>query len=138
MSVTIQRLFARLLVIIMGIVAVFTGGNMNNIQLELKNEVTTETEMIEVSIFNYTGKTITTDKCISLEKNENGEWVKVDFAEDYAFEEIGIIMRNLQTVTLTINLLQAFGKTLDEGEYRLTKEVATGANSSVTFTVNAA
>ena len=138
MSVTIQRLFARLLVIIMGIVAVFTGGNMNNIQLELKNEVTTETEIVEVQIFNYTGKTITTDKYISLEKNENGEWVKVDFAEDYAFEEIGIIMRNLQTVNLTINLVKAFGKTLDAGEYRLTKEVATGVNSSVTFTVNAA
>lgn len=74
----------------------------------------------------------------SLEKNENGEWVKVDYVEDYYFDEIGIIINNLQTTTLKINVLDAFGKTLDEGEYRFTKEFSTGINSSVTFNVNVA
>lgn len=137
MSVTMQKFFARILVIIIGIFSVFTGGNPENIKLELKNEVTTETEIIEVAALNYTGRQVSTGEGFTLEKNTDGEWVELKFAEDFVVNEIATIIRNLQTVTFSINVVKAFGKTLDEGEYRLTKEFL-ACEKSVIFNVTAA
>lgn len=61
-------------------------------------------------------------------------WTELAFAEDYSVKEIAIEISNLQAITFKIDLIKAFGKTLDEGEYRLTKTV--GSNVSVTFTVS--
>ncbi len=137
MSITLQKIFSRLLIVVLGIVAVFTVGNKDNIKLELKNEVTTKTEIIEITVLNYTGKTLTTGEEISVEKNENGEWVKMDFAEDYVINELAIVIRNLKSANFKINVVDAFGKTLDEGEYRLTKSFGEGISACAVFTVRA-
>lgn len=138
MPIAVQKIFAQVLAIIMGILAMFTGGNMENIKLELANEVTTETEVVEVQVMNYTGKQITTDKQFSLEKKENGEWVKVEFADDYCVEEIAVIINNLQTVTFKINVLDTFGEALAEGEYRLSKDFGAETPCYLEFSVKAA
>lgn len=137
MSLTMQKIFARLIVLVMGFLAIFTGGNMNNINLELKHEVTTKTEMIEIDVLNYTGKNITTDEQFLLEKKENEQWTKVDFSENYFFKDIAVVINNFQTITFKINVIEAFGKTLDEGEYRLLKTFGEATNCSLTFTINA-
>lgn len=138
MPIAVQKIFAQVLAIIMGILAMFTGGNMENIKFELANEVTNEIEVIEVQVMNYTGKQITTDKQFSLEKKENGEWVKVEFADDYSVEEIAVIINNLQTVTFKINVLDTFGEALSEGEYRLSKDFGAEIPCYLEFTVKAA
>lgn len=130
----IQKLFARLLIIVLGVVSIFTGGNADNISLELKEPVTPQTQVIRVEVINYTGKKVTTDEAFIIEKNEDGVWTELAFAEDYSVKEIAIEISNLQAITFKIDLIKAFGKTLDEGEYRLTKTV--GSNVSVTFTVS--
>lgn len=134
MSSVIQKLFARLLIIVLGVVSIFTGGNADNISLELKEPVTPQTQVIQVEVINYTGKKVTTDEAFIIEKNEDGVWAELAFAEDYSVKEIAIEISNLQAITFKIDLIKAFGKTLDEGEYRLTKTV--GSNVSVTFTVS--
>lgn len=135
MSSVIQKIFARLLIIVLGVVSIFTGGNPDNINLELKEPVTPETQVIQVEVINYTGKKVITGEAFVIEKNEDGVWFELAFAEDYSAQEIAIEIRNLQAITFKIDLIKAFGKTLDEGEYRLTKTV--GSNVSVTFTVSA-
>lgn len=130
----IQKLFARLLIIVLGVVSIFTGGNADNISLELKEPVTPQTQVIRVEVINYTGKKVITDEAFIIEKNEDGAWTELAFAEDYSVKEIAIEISNLQAITFKIDLIKAFGKTLDEGEYRLTKTV--GSNVSVTFTVS--
>ncbi len=139
MSFNVKKLFTRILAIILGMIAVFTGGNVDNIQLEIKNEVTTKTEVIQVEVLNGTGKKITADYGFSFEKNEDGKWVKIDFSDDYKIKETAVIIRNLQTVIFTINVVEAFGKTLDEGEYRITKDgFESYSNNSIVFTVKSA
>lgn len=127
MSAEIKKLFAKLLAIILGIVAVFSGGNAENIDLSVKNDVTVKTEIIELEVSNCSGRELTTGNYFTLEKNENGEWVKVAFSKDYMVEEDAVVIRNLQTVSFSVNVVRAFGKTLDAGEYRLGKTF-TGRN----------
>lgn len=64
----IQKLFARLLIIVLGVVSIFTGGNADNISLELKEPVTPQTQVIRVEVINYTGKKVTTDEAFIIEK----------------------------------------------------------------------
>lgn len=135
MSETMKKFFARILIIVMGIAAVFTGGNPENIKLELKDEVNTKTEVIEYTVLNYTGREMATGLDFVIEKNVDGQWVKLPLRDGYVVNEIGVIIRNLQKVSFDIHVVDAFGKTLDEGEYRLSKSDIGG---SVEFTVTAA
>lgn len=99
----------------------FAGGNTDNVKLEIKNEITTKTETIQIEVFNGSGKTITTGFTFDLEKKENGEWIKMEFSEDYKIKETAVIIRNLMSGSFRFNVVEAFGKTLDAGEYRITK-----------------
>lgn len=139
MSETMKKFFARILIIVMGITAMFTGGNAKNVKVEIKDEVTTKTEVIEYTVLNYTGRKIGGGLDFVIEKNVDGQWIKLPFREGYVINEIGVDIANLQTFKFSINIVNAFGKTLDEGEYRLFKDLGPGdVSGSVEFTVTAA
>ena len=116
----------------MSFIYMFVGGNPEKIEVRIEDPVTTESTEIEYVITNYTGKTVYADKFFTVEKSVDGQWVAVPFAEDTATEEIAIRLLNCQSVTLTVDLLGYFGKTLEKGEYRL---ILPGVSAETEFTV---
>lgn len=135
MSFLSSAFFTRIIAILMGIIAMFTGGNMENVSMEVKNQVTTDSESIVFEMYNYTGKTLNIGKTFTLEENQEGEWEEV--TKISSVDAISATVYNLTTYTQTIDIKEMFGKNLEAGEYKLTKDI--GENSySVTFTVTEA
>ncbi len=128
----IVALFAKIVAVIMSLFYMFTGGNPEKIEVCITEPVTTESTEIEYVITNYTGKTVHADKFFAVEKNTDGQWTAVPFVEGTATEEIAIVLLNCQSVTLTVDLFEYFGKNLEKGEYRL---VLSAVSASVEFTV---
>ncbi len=134
-----KKLLTRIIAIILGIIAVFTGGNVNNVHLEIKDEITTETEVIEVDIFNGSGRRIATGEEFDIEKKVDGKWERLHFVDNYSYPEIAYIIVNLHTMSFYFDVIKAFGKHLDEGQYRFVKpDLEKYPNNSVEFTVKAA
>ncbi len=128
--------FTRIFAILLGLIAMFTGGNLDNVEIKITNEITTETTEIDVEIFNYTGKTISTDKYFILEKNNSGVWNNIEMI--ILAEEIAVLVRNFQTISLTINVAKVYGISLESGTYRLSKVYNGGHSRSVEFEVTQA
>jgi len=129
---SITSIFAKIIAVLMSFIYMFVGGNPEKIEVRIEDPVTTESTEIEYVITNYTGKTVYADKFFTVEKSVDGQWVAVPFAEDTATEEIAIRLLNCQSVTLTVDLLGYFGKTLEKGEYRL---ILPGVSAETEFTV---
>lgn len=129
---SITSIFAKIIAVLMSFFYMFAGGNPEKIEVRIEDPVTTESTEIEYVITNYTGKTVYADKFFTVEKSVDGQWVAVPFAEDTATEEIAIRLLNCQSVTLTVDLLGYFGKTLEKGEYRL---ILPGVSAETEFTV---
>ncbi len=129
---SITTIFAKIIAVIMSFFYMFVGGNPEKIEVRIEEPVTTESMEIEYVITNYTGKTVYADKFFTVEKNTDGQWTSVPFIEGAATEEIAISLLNCQSVTLTVDLLEYFGKTLEKGEYRL---ILPGISASATFNV---
>lgn len=129
---SITTIFAKIIAVIMSFFYMFTGGNPEKIEVRIEEPVTTESTEIEYVITNYTGRTVYADKFFSVEKYVDGQWVSVPFAEGAATEEVAIRLLNCQSVTLTVDLLEYFGKTLEKGEFRL---ILPGVSASAEFTV---
>ncbi|MBO5396567.1 MAG: hypothetical protein J6A97_06765 [Clostridia bacterium] len=129
---SIASIFAKIIAVLMSFIYMFVGGNPEKIEVRIEDPVTTESTEIEYVITNYTGKTVYADKFFTVEKSVDGQWVAVPFAEDTATEEIAIRLLNCQSVTLTVDLLGYFGKTLEKGEYRL---ILPGVSAETEFTV---
>ena len=129
---SITTIFAKIIAVIMSFFYLFVGGNPEKIDVCIKEPVTTESTEIEYVITNYTGKTVYADKFFAVEKNVDGRWTAVPFSDDAATEEIAIMLLNCQSVTLTVDLLEYFGKTLEKGEYRL---ILSAVSAESEFTV---
>lgn len=128
-----SAIFSRILSVILAIIAVFTGGRMDNVSIEVTNEVTTQSETIVYEVSNYTGKTITMDEYFTLEVNKDGEWVEVPQIDEV--HDISLSLGNIRTFTRTISIPDAFGTTLEAGEYRLTKGYSGEYSCSAVFNV---
>ncbi len=128
----ILAVFTKVIAVIMSFFYMFTGGNPEKIEVRIEEPVITESTEIEYVITNYTGKTVYADKFFTVEKNTDGQWTAVPFIEEAATEEIAIRLLNCQSVTLTVDLLEYFGKTLEKGEYRL---VLSAVSAEAEFTV---
>lgn len=129
---SITSIFAKIIAVLMSFFYMFVGGNPEKIEVRIEDPVTTESTEIGYIITNYTGRTVYADKFFTVEKSVDGQWVSVPFAEDTATEEIAIRLLNCQSVTLTVDLLGYFGKTLEKGEYRL---ILPGISAEAEFTV---
>lgn len=129
-----KRFFTGIVSVILAFVAMVSGGKTGQIELAVTQPVNVSSEQIEFEIRNYSGKTIAFDEYFTLEKNEDGKWVQVEFAEDASFYDIASMLRPLGTYKHSINVFAMFGHFLEAGEYRITKQINQKAYSAV-FTV---
>lgn len=111
---------SRIFMVLLAIIASFTGGDMTKAQFEIKNEVTTQSEKIVYEMKNYTGKQLGADENFTLEIYENGEWTELE--QTGMVNDIAVTIDNLESSTGSIDIIHAFGKPLDAGHYRLTKD----------------
>lgn len=128
-----KSFFARIVAVMLAFVAMISGGKMGKIEMEITQPVNVSSEQILIEVRNYSGKTICFGEDFTLEKNENGEWVQVEFAEDAAFHEVAIILNPLGTYKQAINISAMFGHHLEAGEYKIAKQIS--QNCSAVFTV---
>ncbi len=133
---TLKQIIAGLLAVLTMISSMIFGGKFGKVEIEIKDEITTETQTIEFNVLNYSLKEIVTDESFTLEKNNNGKWEKVNFSDDYVIHDLAVVIKGIHSSTFKIDLIKAFGKTLDKGEYRITKEIG-GKEYSVSFGVTA-
>lgn len=122
----------KLIAILMSIFYMFIGGNLDNVKIKLAEQPTTDSEYLFVKVENYAGKTICIDKSVVLEKEVNGEWIAVPINDGFGFEEISINVRNCNSYTLQINIVETYGHKLEEGHYRISKRLI---NDNCMFTV---
>ena len=111
-----------LIAIILSFFCFFTGGNPGGVTISLAEIPTTESDTVTVVIKNYSGVSITVDKSVVLEKEENGKWVTVPTADGFGFEETAVKIRNCGSLTIKINIIEAYGHKLEKGIYRITKD----------------
>lgn len=112
--------FTKIIAIIMSFFYMLIGGNPDKVMLEFVTQPTAESEYIEIEIQNYSGKTVTTDKSVKLEKEVDGTWVEVPAV--CGFEEIAVQIRNCKTFSLKINIVDMYGHKLESGKYRISKD----------------
>lgn len=115
----ILAMLSKIIAVLMSFFYMFSGGNPDKVTVSVVNQPTDETTVIEYEIENYSGVTVYADAYFTIEKNVDGNWVAVPFADDATVNDIAIEVRNCQTVTLKIDLNRQYGHTLDEGTYRL-------------------
>lgn len=129
-----KSFFTGLVSVFLAFVAMISGGKMGQIELEVTQPVNVSSEQIVIEIRNYSGKSIAFDEYFTLEKNEDGEWIPVEFAEDASFNDIANILKPIGTYKDSISILAMFGHYLEAGEYKLTKQINQKDFSAV-FTV---
>ncbi len=115
----ISTFITRIIAALMSFFYMLIGGNMNNIDVKLVNQPTSDSTFIEYEVTNYSGKTVYISKYFSIEEKVGNDWVTLPFSEDASTEDIAVGLLNCQSVTLKIDLEQKYGRKLSKGEYRL-------------------
>lgn len=119
----LKAYLTRILAILLGLVAMISGGKAGKIEMEVTQPVTVSSEQIVIEIRNYSGKSAELDEIFVLEKKDGDEWTIMDFAENVGFPEIVTELNNLGTYKQSIDVMRMFGHTLEAGEYKLTKQI---------------
>lgn len=115
-------IFNRLLAYVMLIVLFIFPAEKDNFRLKIKEEVTTQTQVIAFEYKNMTNRQVTHGlKCYSIDKKEGKDWVEVEKIPAYVIET-AIIVNPTQKETVEIDLMKEYGHLLDKGEYRLNFE----------------
>lgn len=93
-----------------------------NVTFSVSEPVTTESEKIIVEYKNDSRRTVysSEDFDFILEIKSGNEWVIIPFSEDYYKIEIVSVTVPTLNSKMIINLNNAFGHTLEKGDYRLT------------------
>lgn len=109
----------RLIAYIMLVVLFIFPAQKENFQLKVKDEVTSQTQVITFEYKNMTNRQVTHGlRSYYIEKKEDNEWNRV--AElPYEVNEIAVIVNPTQKETVEIDLMEDYGHLLDKGEYRL-------------------
>ncbi len=100
---------------------------VTDIQVETAPEQT-----ICVEWKNMTGTVIYSSEYFTVEKQTDGEWETVAFADDFACKDIATVVYPLQGGTFKFKSEEAFGTKLSDGTYRFSFEYSTadGANTA--------
>lgn len=109
----------KLIAILMSFFYMFMGGNPDKVTLNLAEQPTADSEYLYIEIDNYSGKTVWIDESIVLEKEIDGEWIEVPTAEGFGFSETAIQVKNCNSYTIKINLVNTYGHKLEKGSYRI-------------------
>lgn len=137
MSDAIQKIFSKFIAFILAVITSLMGTTTDVPELRIKENVTTSTDIVSVEVINYTGEEVTTGNYFIVEKKDGEQWVKLDFKDDYAVTDMAYIIKNRSTAVFKFSFVNAFGKPLDAGEYRIGKSFGEKV-SYATFTVTQA
>lgn len=109
-------------------------------EIRLQEPITTETETIEFTVQNAIGLSFDLHY-YSIEKEENGTWVRIQPLND-TYPDLGYpIQLRLQKKVYQIDLIQTYGHLLAPGNYRIQVQQSydnTSLYTSAAFTVTAA
>lgn len=131
MSNTIQKLFSKIIAFILAVITSLAGGDAaKSPEISVKNDVDIATTIIQIEVKNNTSDSYVTLGDFTLEKKEGENWVKMDFLSSFEPSSIAYIVNKRQTVILSIDILNAFGSTLNAGQYRVSKELILSENYS--------
>lgn len=123
MSEIFQKLFSKIMAFILAVIASLSGALTTAPEMKVINNVNSTTSLVQVEIKNYTSDDYAALSDFTLEKKEENDWVKVEFNPYYKFSNVAYIIKSRQSVTLTIDVINAFNGTLPEGEYRISKNL---------------
>lgn len=129
---TLKQIIAGLLATLMMFSSMITGKKFGKVEVSLVGDVTTESEEITLEIKNYSLKSVGYGEDFTLEERDGENWKKVPVTG--GFRDYWATLRGLASTEVTVNLKNVFGKTLEAGKYRLTKEVG-GKEYSIIFVV---
>lgn len=131
---TLKQIIASILAVLMMLSSMITGGKFGKVEVSLVGNVTTESEELTLEIKNYSFKSVSYGEEFTLEVKNGENWEKVPVTGGfYAYRAT---LRGLVSTEVTVELQNVFGKTLEAGEYRLTKEVG-GKEYVIEFSVSA-
>lgn len=120
---TLKSYFTRIIALLLGFIAMISGGKTGKIEIEIMQPVTVSSEKIVIEVRNYSGKSADFEEDIYLEKKDGDEWVAVEFAENSGFNDIAIELKNFGTYRQSIDVIRMFGHNLETGEYKLIKTI---------------
>ncbi len=114
-----KALFTKITVLFAIILSLFISGEPYNVAATVNGEVTSESQVISVTVKNDTGKTINLVAPVvkSVEKEVDGIWETVGFA--WLMEDGSRVCYPTQEVTTKISLSSYDISSLSAGEYRL-------------------
>ncbi len=115
---TLSSVFAKLVAILMFAMSFLVPGSPDKVDISVST-ATEEAQVIYVSWKNNTGKAIT-QPTYYLEKQENDEWIPVEFADGFGFPEIYTQYYPTEGSAFRIDVQRDLKEALTEGEYRIT------------------
>lgn len=130
---TLKQIIAGLLATLMMFSSMITGKKFGKVEVSLVGDVTTESEEITLEIKNYSFKSVGYGEDFTLEVKNGENWKKVPATG--GFHDYWATLRGLSGTEVSVKLRDSFGKTLEAGKYRLTKEVG-GKEYSIIFVVS--
>ena len=113
-----NSIFSRLIAIILFVLYAFAPCNPEGLTLSAAAD-NGEEQKITVEWQNNTKKAIGIPRYF-VEKEENGEWTDVPFAEGFGFPDIASVYYPSEKDKITIVSERVFGQRLPEGKYRIT------------------
>ena len=119
-----KSILSGIIAFILGITSVFSGGQFFKVSIAVVNEVTEQSETINLEISNKTLLTASWDDYFSLEKKNGEEWKQVEIIG--SFLDYAAVLSPFHTQKQTIDIKKMFGDYLSKGEYRISKEIDIG------------
>lgn len=119
MSDTIKTTVFRIVLLLFVLSDLLSGGKMKNVELVVLNEISPQTETIELQMTNHTGRYIDKDRLFHLEKREGDQWISVPWYEP--IEETSSHMAPGHVSTQSIPIVRMFERYLEPGDYRIFK-----------------
>ena len=123
----LKRIISSLLAVLMTISVMIKDGKFGKVELVVTDEVTTESEKIELEIHNYSGKKVGFGYDYSVEMLKGNKWEKLPLCG--GFNEPYIIINRFGVFKQSIDIEKMFGQKLETGEYRVIKSLKIGKDS---------
>ena len=124
----LKRIISSLLAVLMTISVMIKDGKFGKVELVVTDEVTTESEKIELEIRSYSLKKIDYDTRYTIEVKKDGEWKKLESAPA---QDIALVASPmfLQSSNVSVDIRNLPDGKLEAGEYRVTKMIKIGTKA---------
>lgn len=129
-----KTLFTKITVLFAIILSLFISGEPYNVVATVNGEVSSESQVISVTVKNDTGKIVNLSAPVvkSVEKEVNGTWETIGFV--WIMEDGSRVCYPTQEITKEISLSSYDISLLSEGEYRLSIPYSVKTNEETIHT----